>query len=214
MSSTESGVVTGGPSSGYASESVSGSAKDMASSAMDTVTRDAMAMASTAQEKAARALEHRKQAVGGTMEDFASAIRKAGEDLSESDQTMAARVVRQAADGLEHLSHSLADRRPHEILDAARDFGRRNPFAFAAGAVLLGVALGRLARSTGADASSQGYSSASAGARETYGVSAYGEEGFTAAGEYATAGGLAPEEEMVLTDTASDPVDPGLSLTR
>ncbi|HEX4740100.1 MAG TPA: hypothetical protein VH353_02085 [Caulobacteraceae bacterium] len=214
MSSTESGVVTGGPASGYAGDSVSGSVKDMASSAMDTVTRDAMAMASTAQDKAARALEHRKQAVGGTMEDFASAIRKAGEDLSESDQTMAARLVRQAADGLEHLSHSLADRRPHEILDAARDFGRRNPFAFAAGAVLLGVALGRVARSTGADASAQGYSSASPGVGETDGVPAYGEEGFTAAGEYATAGGSAPQEEMVLIDAASDVVDPGVSFTR
>ena len=235
MSSTESGVTTGTATSSQAGGSVSGSVKDMASSAMDTVARDAMAMASDTQGKAAKALEDQKRAVGGAIEDFASAIRKAGEELSESDQTMAARLVRQAADGLEHLSHSLADRRPQEILDAARDFGRRNPVAFAAGAALLGLALGRLARSTGRDAAERESSNLRQGAggsgqspateagfggsrglsgQSGDGVAVYGEEGFTSTGDYATPGGSAPQEEMQLTDTSSDPVDPSVDIAR
>jgi len=210
VSSTDSSMATGAATSGQADGSVSGSVKDMASSAMDTVARDAMAIASDAQGKAAKALEDQKRAVGGAIEDFASAIRKAGEELSESDQTMAARLVRQAADGLEHLSHSLADRRPHEILDAGRDFGRRNPVAFAAGAVLLGVALGRLARSSSAETGPQGSSQDWKGDE----APAYGEEGFAASGDYATPGGSVPQEEMVLTDTSADPLGPGQGLDR
>jgi hypothetical protein len=228
VSSTDFSSTTGGAASGVAEGSVSGSVREMASTAMDTVSRDAKAAASSAQDKATHALEQQTQAVGGTIGDFASAIRKAGEDLSRSDQTMAGQVVRQAADGLEHLSRSLADKRPHEILDAARDFGRRNPVAFAAGAMLLGVALGRLARSTGADGgdpTSPGGSSLGAawptgsgvsmgGTARQGGAPVYGEAGFTAASDYSTTGGSAPQEVMAPTDAAIDPVDPILGVPR
>jgi hypothetical protein len=59
--------------------------------------------------------------------------------------------VGQAADGLERLSLSLADKRPEELLDGVRDFGRKHPLAFIAGGVLVGVALGRFVRSSEAD---------------------------------------------------------------
>jgi hypothetical protein len=57
-------------------------------------------------------------------------------------------VVKQAADGLEQISRTVSEKRPEELLDAVREFGRRNPTAFIAGSVLLGVALGRFARSS------------------------------------------------------------------
>jgi hypothetical protein len=57
-------------------------------------------------------------------------------------------VVKQAADGLENLSRSISEKRPEEMLDAVRDFGRRNPTAFVAGAVLVGLAVGRFIRSS------------------------------------------------------------------
>jgi hypothetical protein len=80
--------------------------------------------------------------------DFASAIRKAGDDLAQNDQSVAGKMVKQAADGLESFSRSLSDKRPEELLNAVRDFGRENPAAFIAGSVLLGIAIGRLAKST------------------------------------------------------------------
>jgi hypothetical protein len=61
---------------------------------------------------------------------------------------MAARLVSRAAEGLEDVSRTLADKRPSEMVDGLRDFGRRNPTAFLAGSVLLGVALGRFLRSS------------------------------------------------------------------
>ena len=59
--------------------------------------------------------------------------------------------MKQAADGLESLSRNLADKDPGDLLNAVRDFGRRNPAAFIGGAVLVGVALGRFVRASEPD---------------------------------------------------------------
>jgi hypothetical protein len=42
----------------------------------------------------------------------------------------------------------VSDKRPEELLNAVRDFGRRNPTAFIAGTVLLGLAIGRMVKSS------------------------------------------------------------------
>jgi hypothetical protein len=90
----------------------------------------------------------KKDTATQTLGDFASAIRKAGDDLAQNDQSLAGKVVKQAADGLESFTRSIGDKRPEDLLNAVRDFGRNNPAAFIAGSVLLGIALGRLAKST------------------------------------------------------------------
>ncbi|HWF01728.1 MAG TPA: hypothetical protein VG248_18160 [Caulobacteraceae bacterium] len=138
----------GGAGKGAASGDPASTAKTMASSAKETLTQDGKELASQAQHKAQEAIEEHKQTATDTLSDFASAIRKAGDDLAQNDQSMAGRVVRQAADSVEQLSRSLSQKKPSELLDAARDFGRRNPLAFAGGAVLLGIALGRFIRSS------------------------------------------------------------------
>ena len=123
-------------------------AKDAASQAMDTAKQQADQVASSVQSKAKDTLEHGKQTASQTLVDFAGAIRKAGDELAQHDQSLAGRLVKQAADGLEGLSHAVADKRPDELLDAVRDLGRRNPGAVVAGAVLIGLALGRFAKSS------------------------------------------------------------------
>jgi ElaB/YqjD/DUF883 family membrane-anchored ribosome-binding protein len=192
---------------------LSTSAKTMASAAMDKVASDAKSLASEVQEKASETLDRERQNIGGAITDFASAVRHAGDELAEKDQSVAGRVVKQAADGLEHLSHTLSDKRPNELIDAARDFGRRNPVAFAAGAVLLGITLGRLVRSSERDGAA---ASESAGLTPNGPVGldpdavspVFAAEGLDSAGEYATPGGSTPQAEMVLTDSALDPLAP------
>lgn len=122
--------------------------KDLAGAAVQTVKAETATFAAAAQDKVSEKVTVGTAAAAQTMGDFASAIRKAGDDLAEHDQSMAARMVKQAADGLESLTRSVADKRPEEMLETVRDFGRRNPVAFIAGSVLLGVAIGRLAKST------------------------------------------------------------------
>lgn len=133
-----------------------GSAKQMAADAARTVKDEAASFAGGAREKAAEKLEQQKETATRTLGDFANAIRRAGYELDGADQTMATQLVRQAADGLEGFARTVADKRPEELLDAVRDFGRRNPTAFIAGSVLAGIAIGRFLKSSSPSSASVG----------------------------------------------------------
>ena len=123
-------------------------AREKLGEAGQTVRQEAAHFADAARHTAAEEVDRRKAAVTGALGDFADAIRLAGDQLGEKDQALAARMVSQAASGLETLSRTVSEKRPEEMLRAVRDFGRANPTAFLAGAVLAGLALGRFARSS------------------------------------------------------------------
>ena len=89
-----------------------------------------------------------RETAAKAMTVFAAAIRKAGQELAQHDQSLAARMIKQAADGLEDISRSVMNKKPEELLDAGRQFGRDNPVAFGAAAVLAGLAVGRFLRSS------------------------------------------------------------------
>lgn len=124
------------------------SPKEMAAAAAQTAKEQVASIADLASRKTREQIESQKRAAADTLDEFANAIRHAGEELAQHDQTLAGRMVKQAADGLERFSRSVADKRPEELLDAVRDFGRRNPLALVAGSVLAGVALARFLRSS------------------------------------------------------------------
>jgi hypothetical protein len=124
------------------------SPKDLAASAISTVKEEAASFAGSAKEKVAEKVGEKQEVATQTLGAFATAIREAGDNLAQNDQSLAGKVVKQAADGLESFSRSISDKRPEDLLNAVRDFGRNNPAAFIAGSVLLGIALGRLAKST------------------------------------------------------------------
>lgn len=146
MTSTDVGMGPGEPRPEGRTEDRS--PKDIAASAVQGVKQEAASFAASAQGMAAEKVEQQKRTAAETMTQFASAIRTAGDELARNDQSMAGRMVKQAADGLEGFTRSVADKRPEELLDAVREFGRRNPAAFVAGSVLMGVALGRFIRSS------------------------------------------------------------------
>ena len=125
-----------------------GGAKQMLGDASRAVRQEANQFANTTKDRARGALDRQKETATRTLGDFADAIRKAGDELGTRDQSMASNVVRQAADTLEGFSRTLADNGPDELISSVRDFGRRNPAAFLAGAVLVGLAIGRFARSS------------------------------------------------------------------
>jgi hypothetical protein len=120
----------------------------MAGAAKDRVQQEAAHFADSAKDTLRQTAEQQKASASEAIGDFSRAIRRAGEDLAQNDRTMAGHMVKQAADGLGDLAHTLADKRPEELVEVLRDFGRSNPVAFAAGAALLGIALGRVVRAT------------------------------------------------------------------
>jgi hypothetical protein len=132
------------------------SPKEVAAAAGEKVKEEVATFAAAAQEKVSSEVEEKTAQARQTLGDFAAAVRRAGDDLSEHDQSVAGRVVKQAADGLENLARSLTDKRPEQLLDAAREFGRRNPTAFIVGGILLGIAAGRFLRSSAPDEATAG----------------------------------------------------------
>ena len=124
-------------------------AKRKGAAAYEQIKEGARSLGDEAKERASRLAEDQKVAVTEHLEAFASAVKRAGEDLSERDHTMAAQVVRQAANGLESLSRSVNGASFEDMVDSVRNFGRSNPAAFIGGAVLAGLALGRFARASG-----------------------------------------------------------------
>ena len=125
-----------------------GQAKELIDQAGQTLKAEAQSFAHAAQDRVRAEAQRGTQAATKTLGDFANAVRRAGDELDQNDQSPASRIVRQAADGLETLSRNLADKEPGDLLNAVRDFGRRNPAAFIGGAVLVGLALGRFARAS------------------------------------------------------------------
>lgn len=114
--------------------------------ARDTVADTAYAAAESMQSAATDQIEQQKRAASQSIQAFAQAVRRASDELSKQDQTAAAQLIQQAAGGLESLSETLSNRSVGDMVSMARDFGRRNPMALAGGAALLGMALGRIAR--------------------------------------------------------------------
>lgn len=123
-------------------------AKELVGQAGHAIKAEAQSFASAAQDRVKAEAQRGQQAGARTLGDFANAVRKAGDELARSDQSPASRLVQQAADGLESLSRNLADKEPGDLLNAVRDFGRKNPAAFIGGAVLVGLAVGRFARAS------------------------------------------------------------------
>jgi hypothetical protein len=141
MSDIETNIETG-------AQSRSAQAKELIGQAGQTLKAEAQSFATAAQDRARAEAQRGTQAATKTLGDFAIAVRRAGDELEQNDQSPASRLVRQAADGLESLSRNLADKEPGDLLNAVRDFGRKNPAAFIGGAVLVGLALGRFARAS------------------------------------------------------------------
>jgi hypothetical protein len=117
-----------------------------------TLAEGATAAAESAQAAASDQIEQHKAAASQSLEAFAKAVRKASDELRSQDQTAAARLIQEAAGGLESFSQSLSNQSLEDMVGTVRDFGRRNPAALAGGAALVGLALGRFARSSSSPA--------------------------------------------------------------
>ena len=98
-----------------------------------TVKAEAAHFAAAAGDKVQEKFAEGQTALGGGIHQFADALRQAGENLGQQDQSLVSGLVKQAADGLESVSRVVADKRPDEMLRAVRDFGRDNPAALIAG---------------------------------------------------------------------------------
>lgn len=118
------------------------------SAALSSLKEGARSLGEEAQERVSGYAETGKQAVTENLETFAQAIRKASDELSERDQTMAAQLIRHGATTLERVTRSIEGSSLEDMIRQVRTFARNNPTAFIGGAMLAGFAMARFARAS------------------------------------------------------------------
>lgn len=143
-----------------------GAAREEARKLGETVRQQAGDLAGKAKERAYEGAETGKETVAGGLDDFAAAVRKASDELGDRDQSMASKLVREVAGGLEDASRSIHGHSIEDLTRSVASFARRRPTTFLVGAALAGVALGRFARASGEHTSQDyGDSTSSSGGR-------------------------------------------------
>ncbi|RAI00541.1 hypothetical protein DLJ53_14860 [Acuticoccus sediminis] len=124
-------------------------AQDKLHEASETLKSSAEEAADEAQRTAYSYAERGRAAAAGGLTDFATAIRRASDELNQRDQDIAARLVSQAASSLEDIANTVSHTSIDDVMGSVQGFARRNPAAFVGGAVLAGLAVGRFLRATG-----------------------------------------------------------------
>jgi ElaB/YqjD/DUF883 family membrane-anchored ribosome-binding protein len=88
-------------------------------------------------------LEEQKRQIAERAGGIAEALHSAAHSLENSQNTLIARYVDEAAGRVEDISRKVRDRRWDEIVSATEDFARRQPTLFVLGAMATGFLVGR-----------------------------------------------------------------------
>ncbi len=127
-----------------ATQQVAGTAKEQAGQVAGDVKEQTQQLASQAKSQLSdQAMSQRDRASEG-LRSLGGELRTMAESSEQSG--LAAQLARQGADLAEQAADFLGQRQPSELVDEVRDFARRRPGGFLAGAALAGVVVGRLTR--------------------------------------------------------------------
>jgi hypothetical protein len=100
------------------------------------------------QDKLREQLDQRSSQAAAQINERASDLRSVGESLRQQDQEGPARAADQLAQYAEKVGDYLRDKDSHALLCDAEEFGRRQPWAIAAGGIALGFAASRLLKAS------------------------------------------------------------------
>ena len=149
-------------------------ARDAATQAQEKGKEKAQEVAGQARGKLREQVDERSTQAGQQVNATADDVRAVADELRKQGKDAPARYAEQAAERAQRVGGWLEEADGDRILRDVEDFGRRNPWAIAAGGLALGFAASRLLK-----ASSQSrYESSLSGAPEPdpvgYGASAAG----------------------------------------
>lgn len=127
-----------------ATQQVTETAKQQAGQVASDAKQQAQQLASQAKSQLSdQATSQRDKAAEG-LRSLGSEFRTMAESSEQSG--LGSQLARQGADLAEQAADFLSQREPTELIDEVRDFARRRPGGFLAGAALAGVVVGRLTR--------------------------------------------------------------------
>lgn len=130
-----------------AADSMGSMLKDSAKTATDAVRQQAAQFAEDVGHELSKTGEAQKQRGVEALRGVARAIDSAAGELEGQSPTVA-RTVRQAAQQVNGLSDSLANRDVNDLIDQATQFARAQPMLFIGGSVAAGFALARFLKSS------------------------------------------------------------------
>jgi hypothetical protein len=134
---------TSGTDSGVASDAQT-KATEVAEQAQEKVHE----AAGQVQDKLREQLDQRSSQAATQITEQACDLRSVGESLREQGKEGPAKAADQLAQYAEKVGGYLRDKDSHALLSDAEDFGRRQPWAVAAGGVVLGFAASRFLKAS------------------------------------------------------------------
>jgi len=128
-----------GPNGDYAGPSAGGTLGE-------TVKGISEKLGGVARDATTNLVETPKAAGADAIEGVGRAVRNAADDIGKESPIVAG-YVRDAATNLDKLAGGLRDHTVGDLLDMVMRFGRQQPVAFFAGAIVAGFALSRFVKS-------------------------------------------------------------------
>jgi ElaB/YqjD/DUF883 family membrane-anchored ribosome-binding protein len=122
-------------------------AREVAGQAQDK----ARGAAGQARGRISQEVDRRSTRAGEQVSSNASDARSVADELRKQGKDAPARYVEQAADRAERLGGYLQESDGDRILRDVEDFARRNPWAVAAGGLLVGFAASRMLKASSGD---------------------------------------------------------------
>lgn len=135
--------------------SASPTLKDTAGQVAQQAKSTVAALADEARTRVSGMIDQQKAAGADQVAGVARAVQAAAGNLDQTSPQLA-RLVRSAADNVDHIADDIRSSNVADLLNGLAEFGRRQPIVFFGGAVLAGFALARFLKSDVPDASLRG----------------------------------------------------------
>ena len=130
------------------SQQVADQAREKIGEATDQAKETAQNVVSQAQNTVREQVDQRTTEAGERVGSTAEDIRSVGQELRNQSKEGPANIAEQAADRIDRAAGYLRDSDGDRILNDVEDFGRRQPWAVLAGAVVVGLAAARFLKAS------------------------------------------------------------------
>ncbi len=129
-------------------DQVQDTAREKAEELKDTVRESSTQLSSTARDWVQQEADQRTTAIGSQARTIADAMRETSSRLNDDGQSQAARMTDMVADRVDQAASYLEQTDGERLMRDVQDMARRNPWAFAAGGLLVGFAASRFMKAS------------------------------------------------------------------
>ncbi|HEY6771489.1 MAG TPA: hypothetical protein VI035_03455 [Solirubrobacterales bacterium] len=129
-------------------QQVADQAREKVGEAADQAKETAQNVVSQAQTTVREQVDQRSTEAGERVGTTAEDVRSVGQELRKQGKDAPANIADQVADRVDRVAGYLRDADGERILNDVEDFGRRQPWAVLAGAVVVGMAAARFLKAS------------------------------------------------------------------